>query len=46
MAAACCLPFDNCKTKLQKMKRNPKTGKLPYKNILDAFVKTAVREGP
>ncbi len=28
------------------MKRNPKTGKLPYKNIFDCMVKTVTREGP
>ena len=38
------LPFDNAKTKLQKMVKNP-DGSLPYKNLLDAFVKTAKREG-
>jgi len=39
------LPFDNLKTKLQKMKKNPKTGLYPYKNVMDAFFKTISREG-
>lgn len=45
MASACCLPFDNCKTKMQKQKKNKKTGKLPYKNIVDCAMKTANKEG-
>jgi len=40
MAALCCLPFDNSKTKIQKMKPDLKTGKLPYKNIADCMLKT------
>lgn len=39
-----CLPFDNAKTKLQKMKLNP-DGSKPYKNIVDAMVKTVKKEG-
>ena len=38
------LPFDNAKTKLQKMKPD-ENGKLPYKNILDCFAKSIKREG-
>lgn len=33
------LPFDNAKTKIQKMKKNP-DGTFPYKNIFDAMSKT------
>ena len=33
------LPFDNAKTKIQKMKKNP-DGTFPYKNIFDAMTKT------
>lgn len=28
------------------MKINPKTGKLPYKNIFDCMLRTFTREGP
>lgn len=38
------LPFDNIKTKLQKMKRLP-DGTMPYKGFIDCAVKTASREG-
>lgn len=38
------LPFDNIKTKLQKMKRLP-DGTLPYSGFLDCVFKTAAREG-
>lgn len=38
------LPFDNAKTKLQKMKAGP-DGKMPYKNIFDAMLKTIRKEG-
>lgn len=38
------LPFDNAKTKLQKMKAD-KNGVLPYKGIIDAMVKTVNHEG-
>lgn len=40
----CSLPFDNIKTKLQKM-RADSTGKMPYSGIVDAFSKTFQREG-
>jgi solute carrier family 25 oxoglutarate transporter 11 len=44
--AACflSLPFDNVKTKLQKMKKGP-DGKLPYKGIIDCIYKTSHKEG-
>jgi len=38
------LPFDNVKTKLQKMKRLP-DGTFPYKGFVDCAVKTAAKEG-
>jgi solute carrier family 25 oxoglutarate transporter 11 len=38
------LPFDNIKTKLQKMKKLP-DGTFPYKGFVDCAVKTATREG-
>lgn len=38
------LPFDNAKTKLQKMKANAQ-GELPYKGIVDCMQKTARNEG-
>lgn len=44
LAAFSALPFDNAKTKIQKMKALP-DGTMPYKNIFDAIVKTATREG-
>lgn len=44
LSSFCSLPFDNAKTKLQKMKAGP-DGKMPYKNIFDALGKTISREG-
>jgi len=49
MASACAtstasLPFDNMKTKLQKMKKGP-DGKFPYDNMWDCMKKTARNEG-
>jgi solute carrier family 25 oxoglutarate transporter 11 len=38
------LPFDNVKTKLQKMKPDA-LGRFPYSGITDCFVKTIRREG-
>lgn len=38
------LPFDNAKTKIQKMKKLP-DGSFPYKNIFDAMGKTIKNEG-
>eukprot|EP00826_Nyctotherus_ovalis_P049158 TRINITY_DN5889_c0_g1_i3.p1 TRINITY_DN5889_c0_g1~~TRINITY_DN5889_c0_g1_i3.p1 ORF type:complete len:302 (+),score=70.40 TRINITY_DN5889_c0_g1_i3:137-1042(+) len=43
-AAVCCLPFDNAKVKMQKMKPGP-DGKMPYKGLLDCFMKTIRKEG-
>lgn len=43
-AAVCCLPFDNAKVKMQKMKPGP-DGKMPYKGLLDCFSKTVRKEG-
>jgi solute carrier family 25 oxoglutarate transporter 11 len=34
------LPFDNAKTKIQKMKKDAK-GVFPYKNIFDAMQKNS-----
>lgn len=44
--AACflSLPFDNVKTKLQKMKKGV-DGKMPYNGIIDCMKKTAGKEG-
>lgn len=39
-----CLPFDNAKTKMQKMTKGP-DGKFPYKGIVDALAKSARNEG-
>ena len=38
-------PFDNMKVRMQKMKKDKKTGKYPYKNLGDCFQKTIRREG-
>lgn len=38
------LPFDNIKTKLQKMKRLP-DGTMPYNGVVDCFAKSVAREG-
>lgn len=39
------LPFDNTKTKLQKMSKLP-DGTYPYKGMLDCFLKSVSKEGP
>jgi solute carrier family 25 oxoglutarate transporter 11 len=44
LSSFCSLPFDNAKTKLQKMKKGP-DGTFPYKNIFDAMGKTIKNEG-
>lgn len=44
MSSFVSLPFDNAKTKMQKMKKNP-DGSFPYKNIFDAMAKTIAKEG-
>ncbi len=43
-AAFLSLPFDNMKTKIQKMKAGP-DGKLPYSGFADCFLKTLRKEG-
>lgn len=43
IAATMSLPFDNVKTKMQKMTRNA-DGTFPYKSLLDCAVKTAKNE--
>eukprot|EP00829_Urostomides_striatus_P015893 TRINITY_DN50_c0_g3_i1.p1 TRINITY_DN50_c0_g3~~TRINITY_DN50_c0_g3_i1.p1 ORF type:complete len:328 (-),score=75.03 TRINITY_DN50_c0_g3_i1:25-1008(-) len=43
-ASFCCLPFDNAKVKLQKMKAGA-DGKMPYKGLFDCFAKCAKNEG-
>ena len=54
IAASCCsgvvaaiisLPFDNVKTKLQKMQKGA-DGTMPYKGVIDCMSKTAKCEGP
>lgn len=44
-AAACSLPFDFVKTRIQKMEPLP-DGTLPYKGPLDCAIKTFTHEGP
>lgn len=44
IAATMSLPFDNVKTKLQKMTKNP-DGSFPYKGFIDCAMQTAGREG-
>ncbi|KAE8369376.1 mitochondrial carrier domain-containing protein [Aspergillus caelatus] len=39
------LPFDFIKTRLQKQQKNPKTGQVPYKGVLDCARKVAKDEG-
>lgn len=39
------LPFDFIKTRLQKQQRDPKTGQLPYKGLLDCARKVVRDEG-
>jgi solute carrier family 25 oxoglutarate transporter 11 len=39
------LPFDFVKTRLQKQQRDPTTGKLPYKGMLDCARKVVQEEG-
>lgn len=45
LSSFCSLPFDNAKTKLQKMKK-ASDGTYPYKNIFDAIKQTLIKEGP
>lgn len=44
LSSFCSLPFDNAKTKIQKMTKDSK-GNYPYKNIFDAMGKTITNEG-
>ncbi|KAK2784180.1 putative mitochondrial 2-oxoglutarate/malate carrier protein [Emmonsiellopsis sp. PD_33] len=39
------LPFDFIKTRLQKQQKDPKTGQLPYKGVLDCAKKVVRDEG-
>lgn len=43
-AAACSLPFDFVKTRIQKMEPNP-DGTMPYKGPVDCALKTLREEG-
>jgi len=43
-ASLCVMPFDNVKVRLQKMLKGP-DGKLPYKGVVDCFLKIVKREG-
>ena len=44
LASAMSLPFDNVKTKMQKMTRLP-DGTMPYKSLIDCAIKTASSQG-
>lgn len=39
------LPFDFIKTRLQKQQKDPKTGQVPYKGVLDCARKVVAEEG-
>lgn len=45
LAAAMSLPFDNVKTKLQRMRLNA-DGTAPYKGMIDCALQTIKKEGP
>lgn len=45
LSSFCSLPFDNVKTKLQKMKYNEATKSFPYAGIVDCFSKSVKNEG-
>ena len=45
LASFCSLPFDNLKTKLQKMKYCEQTKSFPYQNIADCLQKSIKNEG-
>lgn len=45
LAAFLSLPFDNIKTKLQRMKKQP-DGTYPYRGMMDCAMKTIAKEGP
>merc|ERR1719203_1650893 len=42
---AASLPLDITKTRIQNMKADPTTGKMPYSGMLDALYKIATNEG-
>lgn len=44
VASLISLPFDNLKTKLQKMKPNA-LGTFPYSGVADCLMKSVAREG-
>ena len=44
LSAACSLPFDNIKTKFQKMKKGP-DGLFPYSSFFDCFKKSVAKDG-
>eukprot|EP00831_Metopus_contortus_P010287 TRINITY_DN13_c0_g1_i3.p1 TRINITY_DN13_c0_g1~~TRINITY_DN13_c0_g1_i3.p1 ORF type:complete len:310 (+),score=45.87 TRINITY_DN13_c0_g1_i3:168-1097(+) len=44
LASWMCLPFDNVKTKVQKMKKGP-DGKYPYNGLVDCAMKSIKNEG-
>lgn len=44
LSACASLPFDNAKTKMQKMEKMA-DGKMPYKSIFDCMGKTIKSEG-
>lgn len=45
LAAFLSLPFDNIKTKLQRMKKQP-DGTYPYRGMMNCAMKTIAKEGP
>mmetsp|Transcript_1289 Transcript_1289/g.1534 ORF Transcript_1289/g.1534 Transcript_1289/m.1534 type:complete len:351 (+) Transcript_1289:174-1226(+) len=50
VAGFCCaflsLPFDLVKSRLQNMKMDPTTNRMPYTGLADCFVKITKQEGP
>ncbi|KAA0152187.1 hypothetical protein FNF29_04053 [Cafeteria roenbergensis] len=46
MCAFLSLPFDLIKTRLQSMRIDPATGKMPYTGVLDCAAQVARKEGP
>lgn len=45
-AATVSLPFDFIKTRMQKQKPDPVTGKMPYTSVVNCFTTVAKQEGP
>jgi len=45
-AATVSLPFDFIKTRMQKQKPDPVTGKMPYTGVVNCFTTVAKQEGP